>query len=35
MRVLSRLVDGVQQEHRDGEEWLTLRLSEVPASPKA
>jgi len=34
LRVLSRLVDGVQQEHRDGDEWLTLRLSEVAASPK-
>ena len=34
MRVLSRLVDGVQHEHRDGDEWLTLRLSEAAASPK-
>lgn len=26
-RVLSRLVDDVSTERRDGEEWLTLRLS--------
>jgi hypothetical protein len=27
MRVLSRLVDDVEHERRDGDEWLTLRIS--------
>jgi hypothetical protein len=29
MRVLSRLVDEVGQERRDGEEWLSLRISRI------
>jgi hypothetical protein len=30
LRVLSRLVDEVEPEHRQGAEWLTLRLASVP-----
>jgi hypothetical protein len=29
MRVLSRLVDQVEREHRHGEEWLSLRISRI------
>jgi hypothetical protein len=32
MRVLSRLVDEVDQERRDGDEWLTLRLARAAPS---
>ena len=32
LRVLSRLVDGVEPHSREGAEWLTLRLSKA-ASP--
>jgi hypothetical protein len=30
--VLSRLVDEVAHEHRDGSEWLSLRLAASPAA---
>ena len=31
--VLSRLVDDVSSEHRDGSEWIVLRLAPPPTSP--
>jgi hypothetical protein len=34
LRVLSRLVDGVESHRREGAEWLTLRLTKT-ASPAA
>ena len=34
MRVLSRLVDQVEHERRDGDEWLTLRLAKSQTGSK-